>query len=154
MKTNSSNTYTLVDTGPLTNTKNASFTFEPIGTINGKNFVKDKLNLSSMEVSINVLPPGTGMPFYHKHDKNEELYLFVKGQGQFQVDDDTFNVKEGSLVRVAPQGVRTWRNNGDEDLYYVVVQAVANSMDTGTISDGSAVQKEISWPTEDAAIPA
>ena len=146
--------YSVANIGALSNTKNAEFSHEAVGTIKGKNFIKDTLALTGMEVSLNVLPAKAGMPFYHIHNKNEELYIFVKGQGQFQVDDETFDVKEGSLVRVAPKGVRTWRNTGTEDLFYIVVQARANSMPTGDISDGSAVDKTLSWPEEEVSVEA
>ena len=138
--------YTMIDIGPLSNIQNSEFTHEALGTIKGKNFLKDDLGLSGMEISLNIFPANTAFPFYHRHEQNEELYVFIKGQGQFQIDDETFNVKEGSMLRVAPQGVRTGRNNSNEDLYYFVVQARANSMQTGTISDGSLVEKQIEWP--------
>jgi len=144
--------HTIIDIGSLSNIQNAEFTHEALGTIKGKNFLKDDLGLNGMEISLNIFPANTAVPFYHRHDKNEELYIFIKGQGQFQVDDETFDVKEGSMVRVAPPGVRTLRNNSNEDLYYFVVQARANSMQTGTISDGSLVKKQIEWPEENTAV--
>ena len=54
------------------------------------------------------------MPIHHSHKKNEEAYISVKGHGQeVQVDDDVIDVKEGSIVRIAPAGKRIWRNNSD-----------------------------------------
>lgn len=111
----------------------------------GKLFLKKELKLTGMEVSLNKLPPGTQMPFYHKHQENEELYLFIKGKGQFQIDGEVVDVHEGTAIRVAPEGVRTWRNNSSEDLYFVVVQAKAQSLSGQDISDGIGVEGRVEW---------
>ena len=140
--------YTFLNAGPVADIKNAEFNSSIIGSIKGKEFLKDKLGLSGMEVSLNYFPKNTAMPFFHKHNKNEELYLFLKGKGQFQVDDDIFDVEEGSMVRVSPQGARIWRNNSDEDFCFVVIQARENTMLESDISDGSLVEREIKWPEE------
>lgn len=112
----------------------------------GKLFLKNELKLSGMEASINKLPPGMKIPFYHKHRENEELYIFIKGQGQFQVDGEIINVKEGTAIRVSPGGVRAWRNNSSEDLYFIVVQAKVNSYPGESITDGVGVEGYIAWP--------
>jgi len=112
----------------------------------GKLFLKKELKLTGMEVSLNKLPPGTQMPFYHKHQENEELYLFIKGTGQFQIDGEVVDVHEGTAIRVAPEGVRTWRNNSSEDLYFVVIQAKAQSLSGEDISDGIGVEGPVEWP--------
>src|ERR1700733_2326123 len=76
----------------------------------GKVFLKDDLQCTGMEVSLNVFPPGISMPFYHKHRENEELYIFVKGKGEFKIDDEILEIKEGTVIRVAQEGERIWRN--------------------------------------------
>ncbi|MGD8191378.1 cupin domain-containing protein [Brevibacillus ginsengisoli] len=111
----------------------------------GKVFLKDLLNFSGMEVSVNSFPPGVSMPFHHKHKENEEVYIFVKGSGQFQIDDTTIDVKEGTVIRVAEEGVRIWRNNSTENLYFICIQAKAGSLQSGTIEDGILVDQPIHW---------
>ncbi|MBX6395422.1 MAG: cupin domain-containing protein [Alicyclobacillaceae bacterium] len=112
----------------------------------GKLFLKDALKLTGMEVSLNKLAPGEAVPFSHQHKNNEELYIFIKGTGQFQIDGEIIEVREGTVIRVAPEGVRAWRNHSTEDLYYIVIQAAAGSLQTWTGSDGIIVEKEVSWP--------
>lgn len=114
--------------------------------IRGKVFLKDLLGLTSMEVSFNKLPPGAGMPFLHRHRKNEELYIFLGGKGQFMADDQVFDIEEGSVIRVAPNGARAWRNTSDEPLTCIVIQAVAGSMAQGTIEDGERLEQPLAWP--------
>lgn len=112
----------------------------------GKQFLKDKLKLTGCEMSINSLKPGTGMPFYHTHQQNEEVYIFIKGKGQMQVDGEVIEVQEGTIVRVAPNDLRTWRNNSKEPLLYIVVQMKENSLNQYGLGDGEVPEKAVSWP--------
>jgi mannose-6-phosphate isomerase-like protein (cupin superfamily) len=111
-----------------------------------KLFLKKELGLTGMEVSLNKMLPDEEMPFYHMHQENEELYVFVKGKGQFQVDGEVIDVSEGTVIKVAPRGIRLWRNNSRETLYYIVVQAKADSLPDGDISDGKGFARKPEWP--------
>jgi mannose-6-phosphate isomerase-like protein (cupin superfamily) len=91
------------------------------------------------------LPANAFVPFYHQHKENEESYIFLKGKGQMQIDDQTFDVQEGSIVRVATAGSRTLRNISDEDLYFICVQAKENSLNHGDVEDGIKSDKRVSW---------
>lgn len=140
------NNYAVFEIGALEKLDQHSFSTPLLpSAVKGKKFLKNELGLTAMEVSFNKFPPGAAMPFYHRHREHEELYLFLKGRGQFQIDGQTINVKEGTAIRVAPAGVRAWRNNSDQDLYYVVIQAQANSLPKGTIEDGVAVDQQMTW---------
>lgn len=125
------------------------FTFEaPAAAIKleGKVFLKQLLNLTSAEISFNNLPPGKSVPFYHKHRLNEEIYIFIRGKGEFQVDGFVFGVSEGSVVRVDPEGERCMRNISDaEELCFIVVQSRVDSYVDHTIEDGFGVEKRVSW---------
>jgi uncharacterized cupin superfamily protein len=116
--------------------------------LKGKCFIGEELGLTGCEVSLNLLPAGKGMPFVHAHSKNEELYIVLRGNGTFFVDGEEFPVQEGSLVRVAPQGERTWKA-GDEDLYFICVQAEAESLTQATLDDGFRIPTaRASWMAE------
>ena len=82
----------------MTNYKNIDLgSFEEIGKLeNGKAFLKDSLNLTSCEISVNNVPKGFKVPFNHKHKQNEEVYIILKGEGIITVDSNKINVKEGS----------------------------------------------------------
>jgi mannose-6-phosphate isomerase-like protein (cupin superfamily) len=113
--------------------------------IPGKYFLKERLGLTGMEVSLNQLPVGGSIPFYHTHRENEELYIFIGGRGQFQVDGQIFDVKEGTTVRVAPEGERTLRNNGTGDLYFIVIQVRSDSLRQWVETDGVILDRPVSW---------
>lgn len=112
----------------------------------GKLFLKDHLDLSGMQVSLGKMPAGKAVPFLHKHKTNEELYIFVRGKGQIQIDGEVIDVEEGTSVRIAPNGERAWRNTGTEDLYCIVIQAKENSLTQDTFDDGIPCDNQPNWP--------
>lgn len=116
------------------------------GEIKGKHFLKDHLDFTGCEISINSLPVGGAMPFSHQHKENEEVYIFIKGKGQMQVDHEVIDVCEGSIVRIAPNGLRTWRNTGDEPMVSICVQVRENSLRQHTFEDGIPNMDPIKWP--------
>jgi mannose-6-phosphate isomerase-like protein (cupin superfamily) len=114
--------------------------------IPGKFFLHPLLGLTGMEVSVNCLPAGMKVPFYHTHREHEELYVFLRGRGQFQVDGEVIEIREGTMLRVSPAGERTWRNNSQEDLYYLVIQAPQGGLKSPGTEDGVTVQRKVAWP--------
>jgi len=139
MQTNNGTNFNLMHIGDGKNVKKQLIEIPGMGKVSGKLFLKQPLNLTGMEVSINVLPPGGEIPFKHRHRMNEELYFFIQGKGEFEIDSESFEVKSGTMLRISPQGVRQWRNTGSDDLYYLVIQARADSMAASTIEDGELV---------------
>lgn len=114
--------------------------------IPGKFFLNDVLGLTSMEISVNCLPAGVKVPFLHKHQTHEEVYLFLKGTGEFQVDGKIIPIGEGTAIKVNPEGIRSWRNNSTEDLYYLVIQATMNSLTSSGTDDGVKIEGKVIWP--------
>jgi mannose-6-phosphate isomerase-like protein (cupin superfamily) len=115
-------------------------------TRSGKLFLRDPLKLTGTQISLTKLPAGESVPFFHKHRQNEEVYIFVGGTGQMQLNDEVFEVREGTVARVDPATARIWRNNGTEDLYCVVIQARANSLEQETFDDGEGCpDRQVDW---------
>lgn len=111
----------------------------------GKVFLGDLLELTSMEVSINKDAPNTGVNFYHSHKNNEEVYVFFAGHGEMVVGDDRFSVEEGSVVRVDTGVKRAWWNTGDDDLYYIVIQAQSDGLQTSKLNDAEIIDEKVPW---------
>lgn len=145
MKTRTGKNYSAAETGALRDLGQHAHPHPKLGPIPGKLFLKELLGLTGMEVSLGKMGPGASLPFFHRHREHEELYLFVGGKGQFYVDDDVIEVGEGSVVRVAPEGARTWRNNSTEPLYYICIQAAAGTVRGDATSDGMGVDKPVAW---------
>ncbi|MFC5303396.1 cupin domain-containing protein [Azospira restricta] len=139
--------------GPFADLMQYEFVVPALGNrkVPGKVFLKEPLALSGAEMSWNCFPPGLAMPFLHAHREHEEVYLFIAGSGEFMVDDRVFPVAEGSVVRVAPAGVRAYRNTGDTPLHFIVLQVRAGSLSASTVDDGIVVHNPLRWPESAAA---
>lgn len=107
-------------------------------TSNSKLFLKEILSLSSMEVSFAHMEPNVKGPFFHQHKQNEELYIVLSGNGVMNVDGDDFTLKEGSLVKVSPQGVRNIAS-GSLGLSYICIQAKQGSLEQYTMTDATII---------------
>ncbi|MBL0386666.1 cupin domain-containing protein [Tumebacillus sp. ITR2] len=138
--------FTAAHAGPWDEMMDYVFSPAPQFKFPGKVFLNEALGLNGMEVSLGVMKPGTQVPYAHEHKQNEELYIFVKGKGQFYIDGQVLEVGEGSTVRVAPNGVRCWRNNSSEDLHYIVIQAKEGSLSQYTLTDGKMTIPQFQWP--------
>ena len=120
----------------MTNFKNAEIgTLAEIGEKyeNGKAFLHDLLELTSCEISVNAMKAGLKIPFCHRHFQNEEIYIFLKGEGTITVDNKVIDVKEGSCVKIMPKAARTIE--AKTDMQYLCVQAKTNSLEQFGLKD-------------------
>lgn len=141
--TTSGPNYTAIDLGKLDNLQDYYMIHPKLNhRIQGKVFLGELLESTGMEMSVQLLPPLTEIPFVHKHTLHEEIYIFIKGSGEFQVDGNVFNINEGSIIRVSPEGSRSWKNTSEESMVFIVVQASANSLSCHGIADGFRVDEE------------
>ena len=138
--------YTAVNLGDLDDIMDYSLV-HPVNKrlIEGKVFLKDPTNATGTEISFNSLAPHSEQPYFHIHRKNEETYIIIKGFGFFQVDEDCFEIKEGSVIRVAPQGKRGISNSSDETMIYMCVQSKENSLEEYSTKDGERIPYEPKW---------
>lgn len=100
---------------------------------NGKAFLHDLLELTGCEISVNFMPAGIKLPFNHKHKQNEEVYIFLKGEGTMTLDNQIVEVKEGSCVKVLPETVRTME--AKTALHYICVQVKLGSLEQFGLGD-------------------
>jgi mannose-6-phosphate isomerase-like protein (cupin superfamily) len=64
-----------------------------------------------------------GMQVYpHKHPQRE-IYIFIKGEGIMQVNDNKFPVAEGDAVYIQSNAFHTAWNNEDTDLEFILIRA-------------------------------
>lgn len=113
--------------------------------IPGKVFGGKALGATGGEFSFQLFRPGTETGFLHTHKNHEELYFFLGGSGEFQVDGKIFPVTEGSVVRVAPAGRRSVRNNGSEPLLMLCVQYRGATFSDEDAADGQLLGKPVEW---------
>lgn len=129
--------YTAVDMGSLDKIGEYSIIHPKLQTeILGKLFLKDVTGSTGTEISFNAIPPETEVPYFHKHTDNEETYIILKGSGDFQVENNCFPIKEGSVIRVAPEPSRGLRNSSAEPMIYMVIQSKEHSLGNYSADDG------------------
>ena len=95
----------------------------------------DKLTLTGAEVSVNRLPAGAGVPFVHAHQKNEEIYGIVAGEGKAVIDGEEIALTAGDWLKVAPAAKRQLFAAADTGITYICIQVKENSLDGFTAED-------------------
>lgn len=138
--------FTAVSVGKLNEIKDYVL---PMGDIEipGKVFVGQALQATGSELSFQVLVPNQDSGFLHTHKTHEELYLILKGEGEYQVDGETFSVSEGSIIRVAPNGKRALKNTGKDEMLMLCIQYKANSFaeNDSPAGDGVILNDKLTW---------
>lgn len=113
--------------------------------IPGKVFGGAALQATGGEFSFQIFQPGQESGFYHTHKNHEELYFFLSGSGEYQVDGQNIPVCEGTVIRVSPEGKRTVRNNGTEPLVMLCVQYRGATFTADDAADGVILQEQVEW---------
>lgn len=137
--------FTAVDAGKMAQLGEYRLQLAPGVELPGKVFGGAAVGATGAEFSFQSFAPGTETGFLHTHRTHEELYFFLSGRGEFQVDGECFPVGEGSVVRVAPAGRRSVRNNGSESLVMLCVQYRGGTFTAEDATDGNILQKPVRW---------
>ena len=137
--------FTAVDFGKMSEIKDYTLQLGPEMIIPGKVFGGQSVNTTGGEFSFQNFAPDTESGFLHTHKNHEELYFFLSGKGEFQVDGEVFPVQEGSVVRVAPAGKRSVRNNGTEPLLMLCVQYRGATFTADDAADGVILNEKVEW---------
>lgn len=137
--------FSAINIGKLNELNDYVLELAPEVKIPGKVFGGAALGATGGEFSFQVFQPGTETGFLHTHKQHEELYFFLSGKGEFQVDGQVFPVQEGSVVRVAPEGCRSVRNNGTTPLTMLCVQYRGNTFTAEDATDGVILEEPVKW---------
>lgn len=144
-KTASAANFSTISVGKLSELSDYVLELGPQVKIPGKVFGGAALEATGAEFSFQSFAPGTETGFLHTHKNHEELYFFLSGNGEFQVDGQVFAVGEGSVVRVAPEGRRSARNNGTEPLVMLCVQYRGATFTAEDAQDGNLLPDKVEW---------
>lgn len=141
----SATNFKAINVGKLNEVSDYVLELGPDVKIPGKVFGGQALGATGGDFSFQVFQPGTETGFLHTHKTHKELYFFLSGEGQFQVDGEIFPVNEGSVVRVAPAGVRSVRNNGSTPLIMLCVQYKGDTFTADDAADGVILNEPVKW---------
>ena len=82
--------------------------------------VKDNTELNNLVVSstrLNAKKCTTG----HRHAGQEEVYIFIQGSGQMELDHEMFDVHEGDTVLIKDNVFHKVHNNSDVALEFICI---------------------------------
>jgi|TARA_B110000444_G_C18838168_1_gene597294 mannose-6-phosphate isomerase-like protein (cupin superfamily) len=100
------------------------FDIKDIGGIVAKQderyIVKDNTTLKNLVVSSTFLEANKSTSG-HRHAGQEEVYYFVSGKGQMELDHKIFDVNSGDVVLIEDNVFHKVHNTGDYGLYFVCV---------------------------------
>ena len=137
--------FSAISVGKLSELGDYVLELSPEVKIPGKVFGGAALQATGSEFSFQMFQPGTETGFLHTHKNHEELYFFLSGKGEFQVDGQVFPVEEGSVVRVSPDGKRSVRNNGTTPLVMLCVQYQGGTFTAEDATDGVILNEPVKW---------
>lgn len=137
--------FSAINLGKLNELTEYTFELGPDVKIPGKVFGGKAIEATGGDFSFQVFQPNTETGFLHTHKTHEELYFFLGGNGEFQVDGQVFPIEEGTVVRVAPGGKRSVRNNGTTPLVMLCVQYHGNTFTNEDATDGVILTEPVKW---------
>lgn len=82
--------------------------------------VHDLLFLKHLNVSMTILHPKKATSG-HKHEKEEEVYVFLEGSGKMQLGKEKFGIETGDIVLVKAGKFHKVFNIGNKDLVFLCV---------------------------------
>lgn len=122
--------------------KFAHVTVGALAGFEGKQFVKDATGATSCEISFGSLSAGAAVPFFHSHKANEENYIILSGKGRFQVDNQVFDIAEGSVIRVSTGCDRNLKCTSATPMTYICIQAKEGSLGDYTAGDAEINERQ------------
>jgi mannose-6-phosphate isomerase-like protein (cupin superfamily) len=85
-------------------------------------FARGEVGADQLGLSYQRLAPSSRMPFGHRHNEEEEVYVVVGGSGRVKLDDEIADVRQWDAVRVAPGTMRCFEG-GPEGIEFVAFGA-------------------------------
>jgi mannose-6-phosphate isomerase-like protein (cupin superfamily) len=76
-------------------------------------FARSDVEGKTLGLSIMKLAPGFRIPFGHKHENQEEVYVVVRGSARVKVDDDVVELREWDAIRFDTDTMRNMEAGPD-----------------------------------------
>jgi mannose-6-phosphate isomerase-like protein (cupin superfamily) len=85
-------------------------------------FARTAIGGETLGLSLMTLAPGFRIPFGHKHENQEEVYVVLRGSARIKVEDEIVDVHEGDAIRFDKDTMRAVEA-GPEGVEYVAFGA-------------------------------
>jgi mannose-6-phosphate isomerase-like protein (cupin superfamily) len=85
--------------------------------------LSEPLGATQVAITHRYMTPQSGGKggYGHRHKTQEEIYFVVSGTLEFKLDDEVLELEGGTVVRVAPEVVRSVWNEGPGDAELIIV---------------------------------
>lgn len=101
-------------------------------------FGRTPLEGETLGLSLFTLAPGFRIPFGHKHENQEEVYVIVRGSARVKVEDEIVDLAEWDAIRFDKDTMRDMEG-GPDGVDYLAF---------GAGEDGSEVEMIQGWWTD------
>jgi quercetin dioxygenase-like cupin family protein len=85
-------------------------------------FARRAIGGESLGLSLFTLAPGFRIPFGHKHETQEEVYVVVRGSARAKVEDEVVELVEWDAIRF-PKGTMRQMEAGPDGVDYLAFGA-------------------------------
>lgn len=91
----------------------------------------EAVNATNLALNYYELAPGDSFAYgYHRHEKQEEVFIVQRGRVSFETEDGVVDVEPGEVIRFGPGEYQQGINRGDER---VVALAIGAPQDAGEL---------------------
>jgi mannose-6-phosphate isomerase-like protein (cupin superfamily) len=84
-----------------------------MGEVLAAHFAREDIEAKKFGLSLQRLKADQRMPFAHRHEQQEEVYVVVGGNGRIKLEDEVLELAQWDAVRVDPEVVRTFEAGPD-----------------------------------------
>jgi len=85
-------------------------------------FARTPIEGETLGLSLFTLAPNFRIPFAHKHETQEEVYVVVRGSGRIKIEDDIVELGQWDAVRIPKDTMRAVEA-GPDGIEYVAFGA-------------------------------
>ncbi len=103
-------------------------------------FARTPLGGETLGLSLMKLAPGFRIPFGHKHEQQEEVYVVVRGSARVAVEDETVELSEWDAIRFDKNTMRAVEA-GPEGVEYLAFGAGEDARDAEMVQNWWGAQK-------------
>ena len=86
--------------------------------------LRKDLDLKGVGLGISRVPAGLGYTYMHRHERQEEVYIVIKGKGIIHISGKDIDLSPGDIVKVDPEENRALKAAEDSDLVCLIVGAL------------------------------
>jgi quercetin dioxygenase-like cupin family protein len=76
-------------------------------------FARNELGTKLVGTTLFRVAPNSRLPFGHRHEDQEEVYVVVEGSGRVKLDDEIVELRKFDAVRVPPETIRCFEGGPD-----------------------------------------